>query len=52
MLLTMMKAKILRAAAGAIVIIAADAQAPAEEARQFKPTVVLMGEGNAIERRL
>ena len=52
MLLTMMKAKIHRAAAGTIVIIAADAQAPAEEARQFKPTVAPTGEGIAVERRL
>lgn len=40
------------AAAGDQVIIAAYAQIPAEEARNYKPTVVLMGEGNAIERVL
>jgi aspartate 1-decarboxylase len=34
------------------VIIAAFMQMPAEEARNYKPTVLLMGEGNAIERRL
>jgi len=41
-----------RAAVGDIVIIAAYAQMPAEEAKDCKPTVVLMGEGNAIERKL
>ena len=41
-----------RAAVGDIVIIAAFAQMPAEEARNYKPSVVLMGEGNAIEKRL
>ena len=41
-----------RAAVGDIVIIAAYAQIPAEEARNYKPTVVLMGEGNVVERRL
>lgn len=40
-----------RAAIGDIVIIAAFAQMPAEEARNFKPTVVLIGEGNSIESR-
>ncbi len=40
------------AAAGDIVIIAAFGQLPAEEARNYKPTVLLMGEGNVIERRL
>ena len=38
------------AAVGDQVIIAAYGQVPAEEARNYKPTVVLMGEGNAIER--
>ncbi len=38
------------AAVGDKVIIAAFGQLPAEEARNYKPTVVLMGEGNAIER--
>lgn len=41
-----------RAAVGDIVIIAAYAQLPAEEARNYKPTVVLMGEGNAIDRKV
>lgn len=41
-----------RAAVGDIVIIAAYAQLPAEEARNYKPTVVLMGEGNSIERKI
>lgn len=40
------------AAVGDIVIIAAFAQMSSEEARTFKPTVLLMGEGNSIERRL
>ncbi|MFN0024912.1 MAG: aspartate 1-decarboxylase [Parvularculaceae bacterium] len=40
------------AAVGDIVIIAAFGQLPADEARAYKPTVLLMGEGNAIERRL
>lgn len=40
------------AAVGDQVIIAAYAQVPAEEARNYKPTVVLMGEGNSIEKRL
>lgn len=39
-----------RAAIGDKVIIAAYGQLPAEEARNYKPTVVLMGEDNAIER--
>ena len=38
------------ASVGDKVIIAAYAQLPAEEARNYKPTVVLMGEENAIER--
>ncbi|MEE2693087.1 MAG: aspartate 1-decarboxylase [Pseudomonadota bacterium] len=38
------------AAVGDQVIIAAYAQIPAEQARNYKPTVVLMGDGNAIER--
>lgn len=41
-----------RAAVGDIVIIAAFAQMSPEEAGSFKPTVVLMGDGNSIERRL
>ncbi|MDZ7628641.1 MAG: aspartate 1-decarboxylase [Parvularculaceae bacterium] len=40
------------AAVGDIVIIAAFGQLSAEEATSYKPTVLLMGEGNAIERRL
>lgn len=32
------------------VIIAAYCQLPAEQARNYKPTVLLMGEGNSIER--
>lgn len=40
------------AAVGDKVIIASFAQIPAEEARNYKPTVLLMGEGNSIERRL
>lgn len=40
------------ASVGDQVIIAAYGQLPAEEARNFKPTVVLMGAGNAIERVL
>jgi aspartate 1-decarboxylase len=32
------------------VIIIAYAQVPAEEARNYHPTVVVLGEGNAIER--
>lgn len=40
------------ASAGDIVIIAAFGQLPAEEARSYKPTVLLMGEGNVIDRRL
>ena len=32
------------------VIIVAYCQIPAEEARNYKPTVVLLGDGNAIER--
>jgi len=40
------------AAVGDKVIIAAYAQVPAEEARNYKPTVVLMGEGNVIESRV
>ncbi len=38
------------ASVGDKVIIAAYAQMPAEEARNYKPNVVLMGEGNAVER--
>jgi len=38
------------ASVGDKVIIAAYAQLPAEEARNYKPTVVLMGEENAIDR--
>ena len=41
-----------RAAVDDIVIIAAYAQLLAEEARNYKPTVVLMGEGNVVERTL
>ncbi len=37
------------ASVGDKVIIAAYGQLPAEEARNYKPTVVLMGEDNAIE---
>jgi aspartate 1-decarboxylase len=40
------------AAVGDIVIIAAFAQMTPEEAKAFKPTIVLMGEGNTVERRL
>ncbi|MFZ5616791.1 MAG: aspartate 1-decarboxylase [Pseudomonadota bacterium] len=40
------------AAAGDIVIVAAFAQMTPEEAKSFKPTVVLMGEDNSIDRRL
>ncbi len=32
------------------VIVVAYAQVPAEEARNYHPTVVVLGEGNAIER--
>lgn len=38
------------AAVGDKVIVAAYCQLPAEEARNYKPTVVLMGEDNSIER--
>lgn len=38
------------ASVGDKVIIAAYGQLPAEEARNYKPTVVLMGDNNAIER--
>lgn len=41
-----------RAAVGDIVIIAAFAQMTADEARAFKPSVLLMGEGNSVDRRL
>lgn len=41
-----------KAAIGDIVIIAAFAQMSPEEAKAFKPTVILMGEGNTIARRL
>jgi aspartate 1-decarboxylase len=41
-----------KAAIGDIVIIAAFAQMTPEEAKAFKPNVLLMGEGNAVERRL
>jgi aspartate 1-decarboxylase len=40
------------AAVGDIVIIAAFAEMTPEEARDHKPRVLLMGEGNSIERRL
>lgn len=40
------------AAVGDIVIIATFAQMTPEEARDHKPTVVLMGEGNTVDRRL
>lgn len=40
------------AAVGDKVIIAAYGQLPAEEARNYKPTVVIMGEGNEIARRV
>jgi len=40
------------AAVGDQVIIAAYAQVPAEQARNYQPTIVLMGEGNSIERTL
>ena len=40
------------AAVGDIVIIAAFAQMSPEEAKAFKPTVLLMGEGNSVERRI
>jgi aspartate 1-decarboxylase len=33
------------------VIVVAYCQIPAEEARNYRPTVVVLGEGNAIERR-
>jgi aspartate 1-decarboxylase len=36
--------------AGDKVIIVAYCQIPAEEARNYNPTVVLLGEGNAVER--
>ncbi|MEL7490304.1 MAG: aspartate 1-decarboxylase [Pseudomonadota bacterium] len=38
------------ASVGDRVIIAAYAQLPAEEARNYKPTVLLMGDGNSIDR--
>ncbi|HXI87806.1 MAG TPA: aspartate 1-decarboxylase [Parvularculaceae bacterium] len=38
------------ASVGDPVIIAAYGQLPAEEARNYRPTIVLMGEGNSIER--
>jgi aspartate 1-decarboxylase len=41
-----------RAAVGDIVIIAAFAQMTADEARAFKPPIVLMGEANSVDRRL
>ena len=41
-----------KANVGDKVIIAAYGQLPAEEARNYKPTVVLMGEGNAIDRKI
>lgn len=41
-----------RAQAGDIVIIAAYGQLPAEEARNYRPTVLLMSEENAIERTI
>lgn len=40
------------AAAGDIVIIAAFAEMTPEEAKAHKPAVVLMGEGNSIDRRI
>lgn len=41
-----------RAAVGDIVIIAAFAHMSPDEAKSFKPAVILMGEGNSIDRRL
>lgn len=41
-----------KAAVGDQVIIAAYGQIPAEEARQFRPIVLLMNADNGIERRL
>ncbi|MEL7489050.1 MAG: aspartate 1-decarboxylase [Pseudomonadota bacterium] len=41
-----------KANVGDKVIIAAYGQLPAEEARNYKPTVVLMGDGNAIDRTI
>ncbi len=41
-----------RAAAGDIVIIAAFALMDADEAKSFKPAVLLMDESNSVERRL
>lgn len=38
------------AAVGDKVIVAAYGQLPAEEARNYKPTVLLMGQDNSIER--
>ena len=40
------------ASVGDKVIIAAYAQIPAEQARNYKPTVVLMGDDNGIDRTL
>lgn len=40
------------ASVGDKVIIAAYAQMPAEQARNYKPTVALMGDDNAIDRIL
>jgi len=40
-----------RAAVGDKVIIAAYGQVPAEQARNYQPTVVLMGENNRVEKR-
>ncbi|MEZ5919897.1 MAG: aspartate 1-decarboxylase [Parvularculaceae bacterium] len=39
-----------RAAVGDKVIIAAYGQVPAEQARNYQPTVVLMGENNRVEK--
>lgn len=41
-----------KASVGDIVIIAAFAGMTPEEAKTFKPSVLLMGEGNSVERRL
>jgi aspartate 1-decarboxylase len=41
-----------RAAAGDLVIIAAFALLPAEEARNHRPAVVLIGEDNSIAKRV
>lgn len=41
-----------KAAVGDVVIIAAFAQMFVDEAKTYKPTIILMGDGNTIERRL